>query len=593
MDEQPRRRALLGVLGFLKPYPRLTGLALGLLLIIIALEMALPQVLGSAITALREHFSAGAPFHPIAYAVLFFGLVVVRNITAFNLGPIRNRLVQKALQDIRSAIYDAMQRLSFSYHDKANTGELISRSSTDVWRLQDFLFAALFLSVDISVSIVATIVLVFLTSYALGWVTILTIAPTIGLIAFYARKLHPQWRKVHDQHAAMTTVIQENIAGVRVVKAFAMERSEIRKFHGKKTEYLGTLLYTVNYWASRVPFAQFIFGLGVPLVLWIGGREVINGRLPIGDLAKVVFYLLAIGHRVQAVGRFTNIVQNASASAERVLEVIDEPARVKDGSRPLPAGAGAVRFDGVTFQNEQGRDLLIDVNFEARPGETTAIVGPTGSGKSTLVNLIPRFYDATSGRVLIENVDVRELHLPELRRSIGIIFQETFLFSATVAENIAYGRPTATSEEIEAAARAAQAHEFIAELEHGYETIVGERGISLSGGQKQRLSIARAFLMNPRILILDDATAAVDSQTERLIQQAMREITRGRTTFIIAHRFSTVQHAHQILVLQAGRIVERGTHAELIRTGGFYNDIFAGQTQPSGASEQTQILAGS
>jgi ABC-type multidrug transport system fused ATPase/permease subunit len=276
-----------------------------------------------------------------------------------------------------------------------------------------------------------------------------------------------------------------------------------------------------------------------------------------------------------------------------VLEVIEEPVQIKGGSRPLPAGGGAVRFDSVTFQNEQGRNLLIDVNFEARPGETTAIVGPTGSGKSTLVNLIPRFYDATTGRVLIEDVDVRELHLPELRRSIGIIFQETFLFSATVAENIAYGRPTATSDEIEAGARAAQAHEFIAELEHGYDTIVGERGISLSGGQKQRLSIARAFLMNPRILILDDATAAVDSQTERLIQQAMREITRGRTTFIIAHRFSTVQHAHQILVLQDGRIVERGTHAELIRTGGFYNDIFAGQTQLIGESEQREMLAGS
>ena len=260
-----------------------------------------------------------------------------------------------------------MQRLSFSYHDKSNTGELISRSSTDVWRLQDFLFAALFLSVDITVSILATVVLVFLTSAVLGWVTVLTIVPTIALIAFYARKLHPQWRKVHDQHAAMTTVIQENIAGVRVVKAFAKEGAEIRKFRRKKTEYLGTLLDTVNYWASRVPFAQFIFGLGVPLVLWIGGREVITGRLLIGDLAKVVFYLLAIGHRVQAVGRFTNIVQNASASAERVLEVMDEPdADQKAGPGRCRAGGGAVRFENVSFHNDSGRALLTDVSFEAR-----------------------------------------------------------------------------------------------------------------------------------------------------------------------------------------------------------------------------------
>jgi ABC-type multidrug transport system fused ATPase/permease subunit len=246
---------------------------------------------------------------------------------------------------------------------------------------------------------------------------------------------------------------------------------------------------------------------------------------------------------------------------------------------PLPPGGGDVRFEEVTFANDQSRELLVDVSFEARPGETTAIVGPTGAGKSTLINLIPRFYDPTHGRVLIDGADVRDLDLHQVRRAIGIIFQETFLFSATVAENIAYGRPDAPREEIERAARAAQAHDFIMALERGYETVIGERGISLSGGQKQRLSIARAFLMNPRILILDDATAAVDSQTERLIQQAMREITRGRTTFIIAHRFSTVQHAHQILVLKEGRIVERGTHAALIRTGGFYSEIFAGQTE--------------
>jgi len=582
---------LLGVLAFLRPYPKLTILAVGLLLIVISLEMTLPQVLGRAITAIREHARTGAPFQPLAFAALFFGIVAARNIAAFLLGPIRNRLVQRALQDIRSAIYDAVQRLSFSYHDNANTGELISRSSTDVWRLQEFLFAALFLSVDITVSIVATIILVFATSIALGWVTVLTIAPTIALIAFYARKLHPQWRKVHDQHAEMTTVIQENIAGVRVVKAFAMERAETRKFRGKSGAYLETLLGTINYWASRVPFAQFLFGLGVPLVLWIGGGEVIRGELPLGDLAKVVFYLLAIGHRVQSVGRFTNIIQNASASAERVLEVIDEPVRIKSGKQRLPQGAGEVRFENVTFENDKGRALLIDVTFAARPGETTAIVGPTGAGKSTLINLIPRFYDPTHGHVFIDDADVRDLNLHDVRRAIGIIFQETFLFSATVAENIAYGRPDAPREEIERAARAAQAHEFIVALEHGYDTIIGERGISLSGGQKQRLSIARAFLMNPRILILDDATAAVDSQTEHLIQQAMREVTRGRTTFIIAHRFSSVQHAHQILVLKEGRIVERGTHAELIRTGGFYHEVFFDQARPAEVAESPVLTS--
>jgi ABC-type multidrug transport system fused ATPase/permease subunit len=299
--------------------------------------------------------------------------------------------------------------------------------------------------------------------------------------------------------------------------------------------------------------------------------------LSIGDLAKVVFYLMAIGHRVGAVGQFTNIVQNASASAERILEIIHEPHTIKSGKRDLPPGKGAVKFENVCFNYQDGKASLTDVSFEAQPGQTIAIVGPTGSGKTTLVNLVPRFYDVTSGRVLVDGIDVRELKLDQLRRSVSIIFQETFLFSASVAENIAYGKPQATLDEIKRCARAAQAEEFIRELEDSYDTVVGERGVTLSGGQKQRIAIARAFLMDPRILILDDATASVDSRTERLIQEAMRRLCEGRTTFVIAHRFSTVQHADQILVLKEGRIVEHGRHDELIKRGGFYAEIFEQQ----------------
>jgi ATP-binding cassette subfamily B protein len=401
--------------------------------------------------------------------------------------------------------------------------------------------------------------------------------PTIGLIAFYASKLQPQWRQVHDLHGAMTTVIQENIAGVRVVKAFAKEAAEVDKFRGRKDAFLETLMKTVNYWVTRVPFAQFIFGLGLPLILWVGGRQVIQGEILIGDLAKVVFYVMAIGHRVGLVGQFTNIVQNASASAERVLEVIHEPQVIRSGQRDLPPGRGAVRFEKVSFHYTDGKASLDQVSFEVSPGQTVAIVGPTGSGKTTLVNLIPRFYDPVSGRVWVDDVDVRELQLNQLRRAVSVIFQETFLFSASVAENIAYGRPQAPRAEIERSARAAQAHEFIGELESGYDTIIGERGVSLSGGQRQRIAIARAFLMDPRILILDDATASVDSKTERLIQEAMRRLCQGRTTFVIAQRFSTVQHADAILVLNQGRIVERGTHAELIQRSGFYREVFEQQ----------------
>jgi ATP-binding cassette subfamily B protein len=635
-------RSLLGVLSFLRKYPGRVALSVGLLLVNIAIEMTLPQVLGNAITGLRHHLADGVAFSIRPFVLLFLALVSVRAGVGFVLGPIRNRAIQTTLGDIRAALYNALQRLAFTYHDKANSGELISRATTDVWRLQDFLFACLLLSADIGVSLVATTTLILLISPALGAVALATMLPTVALISFYAGKLQPRWRNVHDQHGAMTTVIQENIAGVRVVKAFAREQAEIAKFRGRKDTYLNTLLDTVNFWASRVPRAQFLYGLSMPLALWIGGREVINGTMPIGDLAKVVFYLMAIGHRVGMVGQFTNILQNASASAERVLEIIREPQTVTSGSRPLPPGRGEVRFVDVSFEYpihaasepsnptqgfglrqpsgalhwlgrfrnrrrtaavqdagarslaplrarapEAGasrarpesespppRPVLHDIHFTAQPGQTIAIVGPTGSGKTTLVNLIPRFYDPTSGSVRVDGVDVRELDLGQLRRNVGVIFQETFLFSASAAENIAYGRPGAARAEIEQCARAAQAHDFIAELEEGYDTVIGERGVSLSGGQRQRIAIARAFLMDPRILILDDATASVDSQTERLIQEAMQRLCRGRTTFVIAQRLSTVQHADWILLLKDGRLADQGRHPDLQQRSEFYRSLF-------------------
>ena len=566
-------RSLLKILSFLRAYPTWLSLTLGLLLINIGIELALPQVLGNALTALQRHLKEQGGFAPAFFVGLYLALVSIRALVGYILGPIRNKLVHTTLGDIRAAIYSALQRMAFAYHDKTNSGELISRATTDVWRLQEFFFACLLLSVDIVVTLIATSALVFAISPSLGWVAVGTMVPTVTLIAYYASQLQPRWRQVHDLHSAMTTVIQENIAGVRVVKAFAKEDTEIAKFRDKKEVYLARLLDTVGYWAGRVPFAQFIYGLSLPLALWVGGRQVIQGELPIGDLAKVVFYLMAIGHRVGLVGQFTNIVQNASASAERICEILNEAPLIQGGSDPLPPGNGEVRFEGVSFSYSDNRPSVSDIDLVAPAGKTLALVGPTGSGKSTLVHLIPRFYDPRQGRVLLDGKNIRDLDLTHLRRSVSMIFQETFLFSTTVSENIAYGKSGASRDEIEKAARLAQAHEFILQLADGYDTLIGERGVSLSGGQRQRIAIARAFLMNPRVLILDDATASVDSQTERLIQQAMRELTRGRTTFIIAQRFSTVQHADQIVVLDQGKIVERGVHRELMERSGFYAEI--------------------
>ncbi len=578
MDKPPKGfRSLLGILAFLGRYPGRVALCLSFLLINISIEMMLPQIIGNAVTNLRWHMEWGAEFARGQYVVLFISLVLIRAGVGHLLGPTRNRLVQTTLNDIRNAIYDAMQRLSFSYHDQTSSGELISRSTTDIWRLQEFFFACLLMAVDIAVSLVVTITVIAVVSGRLALITVATVVPTAALLAYYARKLQPQWRKVHDLHGEMTTVVQENIAGVRVVKAFARENSEIDKFTRKRDVYLDTMMRTVSYWSARVPAAQFIFGLTLPIVLWQGGREIIRGDLLLGDLVKVIFYLLAIGNRMGSIGQFTNIVQNASASAERVLEILRDPERIKSGQKSLPPTGGTVEFQQIGFEYRKEKAALHDVSFRAEAGKTYALVGPTGSGKSTLVHLIPRYYDATSGRVLIDGIDIRELDLRELRATVGVIFQETFLFSATVSENIAYGRPDATLDEIRRCARAAQADEFIAELPNGYETVIGERGVSLSGGQKQRIAIARAFLMNPRFLILDDATASVDYKTEHAIQKAIVELSAGRTTFIIAHRFSTVQHADQILVLREGRLVEQGTHAELVARAGYYSEIYEQQ----------------
>jgi ABC-type multidrug transport system fused ATPase/permease subunit len=582
-----RPRNLLGILSFLRRYSLLVSLAIALLLVNIGLEMTLPRVSGTAINEFRAARAAGQDYNPWTMAGLFLGVALLRAIVGFILGRMRNRVIQSTLKDLRVAYFDAVQRLSFAYHDKTNTGELISRGTADISRLQDFLFACLFLGIDTAVAMVVTIILIASISPVAGLVTFLTLAPTVGLIIYYARRLHPQWRKVHDLHGEMTTVIQENIAGVRVVKAFARESDEVTKFRARRDEFMSTVLRTVNYWAARVPFAQFIFGLSMPLVLWLGGREVIAGTMPVGNLVMIVVYIMGIGNRMQAVGQFVNIIQTASASAERVMEVLEEPLKIHGGSRPLPREGGArVTFDSVSFTYPGGGDgRLQEISFEAASGQTIAIVGATGAGKSTLVHLIPRFYDPTSGVVRIDGVDVREFVLDDLRHAVGMIFQETVLFTATVSENIAYGRPDATAEQIIAAARAAHAHDFISQLDKGYDTIVGERGVSLSGGQKQRLAIARTFLLDPRILILDDATSSLDAKTERLIQEDMRRVCLGRTAFVIAHRLTTVRHAEKVIVLRHGCIVEQGSPAELMEQGVWFKDLFREQWQDQPSTE--------
>jgi ATP-binding cassette subfamily B protein len=578
--------------------------SVGLLLVNIAIELSLPRILGNAINDLRQTGSGTGGF-PLRQAVfLFVGLVLLRTVIGLILGPLRNLTAQRTLGDLRAAVYDALQRRTFSWHDNARVGELISRASTDVGRLQEFMFVCLLFSVDVVAGLAGTLVLLFALSPTLGAIALVALVPTVGAMAWFAKQLQPRWRKVHDRHSAMSTVIQENIAGVRVVKAFAREQAEIGKFRGQRDAFLRELFDAVNFWAARVPFAQFLFGLGVPLVLWLGGRQVITGELSLGELTTAVFYLLALGGRIGVIGQVTNILQNASSAAQRIHEVLhadDSPASLPPV--PFPAGS-SLRFEEVSFRYHASPSLRIEqddakppapveppkatrpealrrVSFTVPAGSAVALVGPTGAGKSTLLSLITRFYDPTGGRVLLDGCDLRQLDRLRLRQSVGIVFQETFLFSASVADNIAFGRPGATREDIVRVAQAARAHGFISELAAGYDTIIGERGISLSGGQRQRLAIARALLLDPRIILLDDATSAIDPRTEREIREATRELCRGRTTFIVAQRAATVRHADLILVLNDGQLVESGRHEELMARGGLYRDLFATQLQGS------------
>ena len=595
------------VVGFLGRRPGWTALSIGLLLLNIGIELSLPQFVGATITAL-----GASPSDPALGGLvgIFLGLVVLRAGVGLVLGPIRNRTAQATLGDLRAAVYDSLQRRSFHWHDNARTGELISRAGTDVGRLQELLFVCLLFGVDVATGLVGTLTLIFLTSPRLGTLTLLALVPTVATMAWFAAQLQPRWRRVHERHGAMSTVIQENIAGVRVVKAFAREPAEIAKFRARRSEFLRELGEAVNFWAARVPFTQFLFGLAVPLTLWVGGGEVLRGVITLGDLAQVLVYQMALGGRIGVIAQITNILQNSSSAAQRVVELLDAPAE-RGRTAPEVSKArieplrGAIEFDGVSFHYTAEPSLQVleasktpadarpasptpsrsraldSLSFSVPAGATVAIVGPTGSGKSTLLSLIPRFHEPTLGRILIDGTDLRDWDRDTLRRGIGIVFQETFLFSATLAENIALGRPDASRAEIEGAARAARADGFIRELPLGYDTVIGERGISLSGGQRQRIAIARALLIDPRILLLDDATSAVDPSTEQEIREAMRELCRGRTTFVVAQRAATVRTADQILVLQEGRLVAQGRHESLMGDCPVYRDLFA--DTPSGS----------
>jgi ATP-binding cassette subfamily B protein len=564
----------------IRPHWKTAVLVGTLLLCTLALELALPPIVARAMNNAALFVSGKRSADEILRSVAFLGLLYLalsgaRSAIGFTSGVRRARFTQTILWDLRRMMYDAMQRMSFSFFDKSQSGQLISRLTTDVQRVARFINHALFAALESSVVLVGVTVYMFVKSPLLALVALSTVPATLYIVVQSARKMRPLFKDARDTYGDVTTALAENIAGVKVVRAFAREDDEISRFSGRADGYITKILRAMDLWAMRTPPAMFIYGLNAPLILVVGGWLVFTGRMELGTLTAFILYMDRMSWRVQMVGDIVNSTARAGAAADRIYEVLDaEPEiRQKPDACPLPDGKGEVVFDGVNFAYDGATPVLENIKLRVQPGQTVALIGATGSGKSTLVSLIPRFYDVTAGSIRIDGCDVRDARLDDLRREVSLIFQETFLFSATVRENIAYGRPDASLEEVVACATAAQAHEFITAFDQGYDTIVGERGVTLSGGQRQRIAIARALLADPRILVMDDATASVDSATERLIQGALVELSKGRTTFVIAHRISTVRRADLIVVLNRGRIAEMGTHVELLAAGGIYREI--------------------
>jgi ATP-binding cassette, subfamily B, multidrug efflux pump len=510
------------------------------------------------------------------------GLALARALFTFLQGYLAERASQGVAYDLRDALFERIERLSFSYYDRVQTGQLVTRLTSDVEQIRTFAGSGVVQLANAVVMLIGTTVVLLYLDWQLALVA-LAIVPIIAvLLVRFVGRIRPLFREVQQTLGRLNTVLQEDLLGMRVIRAFAREDYETARYTSVNDELLEKNLTTVRVFSNNFPFVFLFANLGTLAIIWFGGWQVIDGRLSVGDLVAFNTLLGFMLFPILTIGFLSASISRAGASSQRVFDVLDAPLDVKDApdaSILLPLSC-RVDFDNVSFRYPgSARDILASVSFTARPGQTVAVLGTTGSGKSTLVNLIPRFYDVTGGAVRLDGNDVRDVTLSSLRSQIGIVLQETRLFSGTVRDNVAFGKPDATDEEVVAAAEAAQAGEFIRGLSDGYETVIGERGIGLSGGQRQRIAIARALLIDPRLLILDDSTSAVDAETEAAIQETLDRLMREkhRTVFVIAQRVSTVRDADLILVLDEGSIAASGTHEELLRESELYNEILGSQ----------------
>lgn len=567
-------RSLQHLLPLLRPY-RLRAILTSLALIALTgIELIFPAIIKQVID---RGLAAGETLFLLQAALVLFGLGIARGLLAYAQRYSSEWISHRVAYDMRNRLYDHIQHLSFSFHDRTQSGQLISRTIEDVRSIQSFsgqgvaeLARALLLFIGI-------VTLLFFENYRLAFIGLTPMIPLIILTTRFGSRISAFFLAVDNALGELSSRLQENISGIQLVRAFAREPYEMERFDQANRNLFSARVTVLTEWAKVMPSTMFLISLSTILILWFGGRMVLQGTMTLGEIVAFNSYLLILSQPAQMLVWLVNSAGEAAAGLERTREILALTPEIRSPDAPveLPKLAGRVEFLNVSLKYPGETSFALqDINLSVEPNQIIALIGSIGSGKTTLVNLIPRFYDASQGAVLLDGIDVRHAELSCMRRQIGIVLQTSILFSTTIRENISYGRPDAEMETIIAAAKAAQAHDFILALPEGYETIVGERGVTLSGGQRQRIAIARALLLDPRILILDDSTASVDVQTELLIQKALSRLMQGRTTFVIAQRLSTIRRADLILVMDQGMIVERGTHQQLLEADGPYRKIY-------------------
>lgn len=563
----------LRILSYIKPYMHRLLFAMVCTIMAAAGNLYIPWIIKDMIDEVLADKN-GTMLNWIAASII--AIFIVRGLFWYGQNYLMSYVGQSVIIDIRAAVFKKLQRLSVSFYDKNKTGTIMSYVTNDVNALQSAMVENTIEMITEGFILIGSVVAMIYLDWRLTLFTVCTFPVVLWFMEFFGKKIRKTGGRIQECTADITSVLQESVASARVIKSFVREDYEVDRFDVENKANFRANMKNAQLMATLTPVVELVAAIGVTMIIWYGGNNVINGTITAGSLVAFLTYAVNISNPIKRLTRVIGNIQKALAAAQRVFMIIDMPEEIAESrdAKQLPEVSGKVEFQNVSFAYNDKGNVITDLSFSVKPGEVIAIVGPSGAGKSTIANLLPRFYDVNKGDIKIDGHSVREVTLDSLREQVGIVPQETMLFNGSVYNNILYGRLDATKEEIEAAAKAANAHDFIMQLTDGYETKLGDRGVNLSGGQRQRIAIARAILKNPRILILDEATSALDTESERVVQEALDRLMVGRTSFVIAHRLSTVKNADKILVLEKGNLVESGTHDELLDLDGLYAHLY-------------------